>query len=561
MASPKTFAIEVNFLTGRYFAAYYNDRQRGEWPPHPARLFSALVAVWAEDGSDPGERAALEWLEAQGAPEIAASGATHRKVVSHFVPVNDAAIVSRSVQKSRARTIAKLEEQLEDEPVSADGEVTRKISRLQDKLAKEWRNVEAQASHLGKTNPSSAVRMLPEHRGKQERTFPSVIPDDTQVTYIWAGGSPQTVGDTLDNLLRRVTRLGHSSSLVSCRVTTEPPAPTHRPGGSGESIRTVTRGQLVELERGYERHRGENPRSLPYSSIRYTTDVDAEQPSAAEPNTAGEWVVFEFAHSSRFFPSTRAVELAAVMRAAILHYAEEPIPEEVSGHRSDGTPVSGPHVAFLPLPYVGFEHADGRVLGMAISVPKSLSDAARGSLFKAIGWWERAVSTDPYSLKLTLGREGIIHMSRLRGRADMVSLRPGIWCRPSRRWVTATPIALPRHPGRLVGGTAAAQAKAWKQAEVTVAAACSHVGLQGGVSVEVALRPYIVGARPARHFPAFSQKGRDGTPVRRQLVHASLTFDKPVAGPLMLGAGRFMGLGLMRPMREADGSGEEQADE
>ena len=546
MAAVKTFAIEMNLLTGRYVATNYNDRQSGEWPPHPARLFSAMVAAWAEDGSEPEERAALEWLEDQGAPEIAASGAAHRKVVSHFVPVNDAAIVSRSFQVRKAISIARLEDQMEDELVSSGGEMTKKVSRLQDRLAKEW-NVEAQVSRIGNTSPSSAVEMLPDHRGKQERTFPSVIPDDARVTYLWYVGAPETVVETLDRLLGRVTRLGHSSSLVSCKVTTEPPAPTHKPGGSGVSMRTVSHGQLAELERRYAHHRGVNPRSLPYTDVRYTTDMDTEQPSAAEPNTAGEWVVFEFAHGSRFFPSTRAVDLATAMRAAILHYAEDPIHEEISGHRSDGAPVSGPHVAFLPLPYVGSEYADGRILGMAVSVPKSVSDAARRTLFRAIGAWERAVSRHPYSLKLTLGHEGSVHMSRLRGPSDLVSLRPGVWRRPSRRWVSATPIALPRHPGRLVGGTAVAQAKAWESAEAAVADACAHVGLPEPLNVEVSLRPYFVGARPARHFPAFSQKGRDGKPVRRQLVHALMTFEHPVGGPLMLGAGRFLGLGLMHP--------------
>ena len=519
MSAVKTLSIEMNLLTGRYVATNYNDRQSGEWPPHPARLFSALVAAWAEDGSDPDEREALEWLEAQGPPGIAASEATPRTVVSHFVPVNDARIID--------------------------------------------------------SNPSSTMRLLPDHRSKpkdkrdkqdrnflpQERFFPSVTPDGARVTYIWGGAAPGALGETLDYLLGRVTRLGHSSSLVSCRVTTEPPALTHKPGGSGESMRTVSRGQLAELERRYARHRGVNPRSLPYTDVRYTTDMDTEQPSAAEPNTAGEWVVFEFAHGSRFFPSTRAVDLATAMRAAILHYAEDPIHEEISGHRSDGSPVSGPHMAFLPLPYVGSEYADGRVLGMAVSAPSSLSDAPRKALFRAIGAWERAFPRHPYPLKLTLGREGVVHMSRLRGPSDLVSLRPGVWRRPSRRWVSATPIALPRHPGRLVGGTATAQAKAWELAEDAVAAACAHVGLPEPSAVEASLRPYIVGASPARHFPAFSQKGRDGKSVRRQLIHASLTFDHPVAGPLMLGAGRFMGLGLMRPMPEPYDSRQGQTDE
>ena len=38
-------AIEVTFLTGRYVATAYNTRTESEWPPHPARLFSALAAT------------------------------------------------------------------------------------------------------------------------------------------------------------------------------------------------------------------------------------------------------------------------------------------------------------------------------------------------------------------------------------------------------------------------------------------------------------------------------------------------------------------------------------
>ena len=88
-------AIEVSFLTGRYVATAYNTRTEGEWPPHPARLFSALVATHFADGSSAaestGERDALEWLEGQGAPDIAASQASRRDVATVFVPVNDVA--------------------------------------------------------------------------------------------------------------------------------------------------------------------------------------------------------------------------------------------------------------------------------------------------------------------------------------------------------------------------------------------------------------------------------------------------------------------------------------
>ena len=220
------------------------------------------------------------------------------------------------------------------------------------------------------------------------------------------------------------------------------------------------------------------------------------------------------------------------------------------------SPMDAPHTAFLPLPHVGSEQADGRLLGMALSMPKSLGDAARRAVYRAIGTWEKAAPPHPYPLRLTLGSQGVVHMARLRGPADLVALRSGVWNRPTCRWVSATPVALPRHPGRLTGGTVVARARAWDLVESIVAAACAHVGLAEPVTIEVALSPFMAGSRPVRDFPVFSQKGWDGKPVRRQLVHVSLTFENPVSGPLMLGAGRFLGLGLMRPMRETDDSTE-----
>ena len=86
-------AIEVELLTGRYAATAHNDRGSAEWPPHPARFFSALVAaLYDRDEVDPGERAALLWLEQQSAPLLRVdpeSKVGRRQVHNAYVPVND----------------------------------------------------------------------------------------------------------------------------------------------------------------------------------------------------------------------------------------------------------------------------------------------------------------------------------------------------------------------------------------------------------------------------------------------------------------------------------------
>ena len=559
MSSGEGFGIEVNFLTGRFVATCHNDRRQPEWPPHPARLFSALVAAWADaDEPDPSERAALEWLESQPPPGVSASEAVPRRVVSQFVPVNDASVVSRGWYDRRAKNVSGLAAQLHAELTASGGEVTKKAVQMERKLARE-RDVEAQVGLCGNTNPASAVAMLPDQRGKQGRFYPSVTPRDARVSFVWSLSAPDEVADALDGLLRRVSRLGHPSSLVSCRLVANPSGATLELGEGASDMRAVRRGQLAELERRFARHGGYKPRSLPYTRVGYRPVVadSASQPEGAhKPNTAGQWIVFELTPGSRSFPATRAVELATAMRAALFHHAEDPIPEGLSGHLVDGRPTGAPHTAFLPLPYVGFEHADGRLLGMAASVPDDIGDDARRALYRAIGKWEAVASeAEDDSLELTLGARGVVRLSRLRGPATLVSLRPSAWSRASSRWVSATPIALPRHPGRLAGGTGAARARAWASAEMFAALACDHVGLPEPMSVDVSLSPFLAGSHPAGRFPAFVQNGRAGRPVRRQLVHASVTFEHPVAGPLMLGTGRFLGLGLMRPVPMAESSG------
>lgn len=561
MQETNRFGIEVNFLTGRYVATSHNDRRQSEWPPHPARLFSALVATWA-DSDEPrrDERDTLEWLEAQGPPEIAAEvEAVPRKVVSHFVPVNDTTIVGPAWHQRQAEKVADTIALLRDASIASDGEATREVQRLQNRLDKQ-RDVRSQVSTAGKTSAESAQKLFPDKREKRERHFPSVTLDlqttqgdmptgSPRVTFIWHREMPASKRDVLDGLLARLTRLGHSSSLVSCRVINDAPPPTLVPSPTGTTkLRHVRQGQLAELERRFARHRGISPRALPYTDVAYE-DADSEHADTVDtPTTSGDWIVFEFLAGSRVFPATRAEQVATTLRSTIFSYAPEPIPEGLSGHRPDGSPSSDPHVAFVPLPFAGYQHADGRLLGVAVSVPVGMDEASSNALYQAIGRWERDTEEDEGKLKLVFGHRGELWMRRLRGPAAMASLRRTGWRRANKRWASVTPIALPRHPGRLRGGTPQARARAWQAAEDAVRAAVGHVGLPEPSAVEVSLAPFLMGARAASGYPPFRQPGPEGTLVRRQLVHAVVTFDRPVQGPLMLGSGRFVGLGLMRPL-------------
>ena len=543
-------AIEVNFLTGRFVATAHNDRESGEWPPHPARLYSALVATWAESGEDAVEREALEWLEALPAPALVAPDAIPRKVVSHFVPVNDTSIISGAWYERRSHSLDDLQNQFETELEHSGGELTKRVERVRAKIDK-LLDVDDQVTKTGTTSPDSAIALLPDGRGKQERHFPSVTLEEPIVTYVWSQADLSDATKTaLNGLLERVTRLGHSSSLVSCRLVDDPPVPNYVTGSGNLVLRCTGSGQLAALEQRFEQHQAVKPRSLPFTAVRYreAAEVPSDGESLLRPDTAGDWIVFEFLVQSRRIPSFRVVEIASTMRAAVMAYAQDPIPEGLSGHQARGAPSRLPHVAFLPLPYVGHEHADSRIMGVAVSLPDSLDEQSRRAALRAIGLWEREKGAD--SLALTFGGKGVLRLVRRTGPSDLATLRPGSWDRASRRWATATPIALPTHPGPLAKGTAASRSKAWDRAEQAVRRACENVGLPEPVGVEVSLQPFVRGARPAADFPAFRQRSRDGTSVARRLIHAAIFFDDLVQGPLILGAGRFLGLGLMRPLSD-----------
>ena len=559
-------AIEVSFLTGRYTATAHHDRQAPEWPPHGARLYSAMVAAWADgEGPDEAERVALEWVEAQPPPRITAPDAVCRRVVSHFVPVNDASVIGPSQYRRRANDIEDLLARFETELDMSNGEVTKKVERLQDKIATK-RDVDSMVGRAGKASVDSALELLPDARGKKERYFPSVtlvgLPDDRvsaplnverlpPVVYAWDGHPSPETAKALDGLLARVTRLGHSSSLVSCRLCDEAPAATHVPGQGERMLRWVRPGQLVALEEEHARHQAVRPRSLPFRGVRYREMVpDKEGSDGPLPaSTAGDWIVFELEPAFRRIPMTRTVELTRVLREAVLKHVPDPLPEGVSGHLHDGRPTTAPHIGFLALPSAGYEHSDGRIMGLAVLVPHDLDEASRNATLRGIGLWEQERDGQP--LQLQMGRNGTVEMSRRQPPFNLVSLRQPVWARPSRRWTSATPVALPTHPGDLRRGTPRARANAWARAEEAVAKSCEHVGLPRPSRVRVSLVSDLVGARPVRDYPVFRQGRPADAGVVRRLVHVVVEFEEEVRGPLILGSGRFLGLGLLRPVADA----------
>jgi CRISPR-associated protein Csb2 len=558
------FALEMTLLTGRYVATRYNDRRRAEWPPHPARLYSALVEAYAADGQKENERAALEWLEALPPPEIVASAGSEREPFTVFVPVNDETVIGNFEDElERLRELELTAATTRERAAGGDVEAKKALQKAEKhaaqakaKLSELLKKKVALPEKVGKADPDRAASLLPEGRMKQPRSFPSVRPESPKVTFVWPDADPEGHGAALDRVAARVIRIGHSSSLVSLRVVADVEASNWVPvEEGGEPLRVVRAGQLERLQEAFLQHQETEPRVLPRSFVGYQRPLP---PLSSEYPTSvfgDDWIVLEVEGRSPF--AARIPDFTRALRAALMKHAEQPVREIVSGHRADGSLSEQPHLAFVGLPFVGHRHADGLVKGFALIVPRACTADDKVYVYRALAAWERSVrstkdvdSDAPPLLSLYAGASGDVGLRRIDGPAELRTLDPGSWSGPAtRHWVSVTPVALDRNPGDLRSRDAARLNQAMAEAEEIIAVACERIGLPRPTRVEILPSVPLVGALKAGAFGPFPREpGR----AQRVLTHARLEFPESVEGPLLLGAGRYQGLGLFRPLGETE---------
>jgi CRISPR-associated protein Csb2 len=550
-------AIEIEFLVGRYIASRFNQRDAAEWPPHPARLFSTLLATAKEhEEISEAARRALQWLEQQGAPQVLASDAHPRAVVTVYVPENTTRILpSSSTQEDRLEqaraTVAEAERSGD---LSVVKRAQRQLVNAEKRLDEQLEKIVADDGRYSASNFKEAIQMLPHRRGKQPRVLPSVTPEQPRVCYLWPDAAPdRTTAESLSDLSLRVVRLGHSSSLVACRTTFDP---VHIKSSEallnnqwqpvsegGNTMRTIEHGQVAKLERAFERHQGVHPRVLPAVDQAYRKAGEGVASESAR-SIFGEWIVFREAPREGArrlgIRLQRTEDVTRAVRGAMLHHAEDAPPAVLSGHTPDGRPLDRPHVAFVTLADVASRYSSGSILGVAVLLPREIEEHERRVVLQAIAHWEAC------GLELKLGRAGVLRLERIIDRDPRSTLDPATWTRPSKRWASVTPVALDKNPGNLFSRDPQEVAEAARCAETIVGESCERIGLQRPKWVEIVRRSLFSAAPAAREFAPFPKvEGKNGS-LRRVCVHVEMRFDKPVAGPVLIGAGRYFGVGLCR---------------
>ena len=509
------FALGIRYLNGWAMAAADGARkEQAEWPPHPDRVFMALAAAWFETGENPDEGEALRWLETLSPPAIKASDCSKRTAVVSYVPVND-------------------------------------------------------------TNAGLAV--LPEHRTRKARGFPVAIPHDPKVYLVWPEAEPGEHRAGLVRLAAKMTHVGHSASFVQAWVVVDDDIrPTWEPteGIATRRMRVFSSGRLENLAHAYNKtdvmayadlkarsdalkgtrikkmreekkrldsviaerfgtHAPVSLRPVPTRWQGYRKPTKTDLPDSAGSAFDANLIVLSI--RGRRVPLTTTLKLTQALRGVLMDCCpQQPPPEWFSGHRSSGTPTTEPHMALLPLPFVDAQHADGRVMGLALALPWSLDPEASRHCLGAFLY--SAETGLPCEHKLFDGQWFECQIELETRERPPKNLNANTWTRASRVWASVTPVVLNRHfKGK----------DRWIQAAESVKDACGHIGLPR--PREVMLHPVslVEGAPHAREYPQLTRKSDGG---RQSHAHAVMIFDDPVRGPVTVGAGRFRGYGLCRPM-------------
>lgn len=454
------FAFEVEYLMGRVISSRHDDRKTVEWPPHPTRLFSALVAAHKECELGDAAHRALEWLENLPSPEIMAKpssdGKYRRDVHDVFVPVND-------------------------------------------------------------------IAGIPERRSRQMRWFPAFTPEEPKVVFIWPDADPLEHCTALQKVAENVTYLGHSMSPVRVAVTDVPPPATLVPDSSGELLlRVPVPGRLTHLERTHEQRLKNTAIQPRLGRVARYADVSAQIAPKYQRSLFHQSIIFRKV-SGDTLPLDYAAPLSLGVRAALMSLATDPLPEALSGHDTEGKPSRHPHIAVVPLASIEHRHADGHIMGFAVLIPKNLSREHQDAIEEAVLQLR----------EIKLGKIGAWQVEPIfEPSVAPFSLRFGaVYNRPSMVWASVTPVIFGHFPDR----------NERKQLKV-ISGMCTDIGLPVPVEVRIAPVCAFKGVPKAMNFSQPKQaKGRF-------IAHVWLRFDKPVRGPVLLGAGRFVGLGLCRPI-------------
>jgi CRISPR-associated protein Csb2 len=500
--------VSVRFHDGRYHGS-------GEWPPSPARLFQALVAGAARGGSlsEPAVDA-LQWLESVAPPTIAGPAAYWGRGFKNFVPNNDLDAVGGDPARVGEIRTAKIVR-----PQHFDAAVP---------LVYAWTFGEGvDAERHARTMCDIAGHLYQLGRG---------------VDMAWARGDVVDESDgnarlrAHGGILWRPGWNGHGT-MLSCPHSGSLASLTARFAAMRGRFKTIGEGRRAKLlfSQAPKPDFGQVPYDSPFTFLLF----DIRRADAFAPRSLERVVAF----------TERVRDLAAARLKRGLPDRESLIDRVFVG-RDAREADKAQRIRIMPLPSIGHVHVGRAIRRVLVAVPPDCPIAAEDVAWAFSGL---ALDFDPET--------GLVpdDGAMLAAAADRTMLaRYGIdEAAPARLWHTVTPAALSDRAARrridprrmreeAKGG--AERLREHAAAEAAVRQALRHAGIDAPAqSIRVQREPFGARERRAETFAAGSRFAKE------RLWHVEIAIARPVPGPLSIGDGRYLGLGLMAPVRNVGG--------
>lgn len=480
--------ISVRFLTPFFHGR--GDGDKPEWPPSPMRLFQALLAGskagwrklrWSVD--DQGDlRGAFLWLERQCPPEIVAPEARDACAYTLFVPNNDS-----------------------DKILSRQDRLTSKVARPLHHVINDDLADAKQALHY--------LWPIPEEEWSTASHHAQLLSRESQNLMALGWGIDQVVGNG------RIITSDEASQLLGERWQPWPDNMSAR-----NKLRVPKEGSLEDLDAVYASFCARLDGGVYNPPQQFRRFKMANYVKTTQfPHRS--YAYFELPKGTAFRQEA-AIEAAAMLRSLACckqnsHDFRAKCGDDpevyLAGHVNGKRPTP-PRFSYLPLPTIGHDHADGMIRRLMIAEPWG-GDGSRAN------WAQTRL-------------EGQVLLDNDRNeRGQLLELWQSSSHRMIRRyvgdgriWSTVTPIILP-------GFDDSKRSKATK----LILQSIKHAGLQANAIADLTMRkaPFWKGAQHPRNYR------RPHYLKHFSAWHVQLEFHEPVSGPLAIGAGRHVGLGLL----------------
>ena len=487
--------ISVYFNEGRYYGQDDGFDADEGWPPSPGRLFQALVAAAARGAHLPAEdESALSWLEKLAPPGVVAPPARRGRAVKLFVPNND---------------------------LDAVGGDPDRVSEI--RVGKLWR--------------------------------PCLFDEREPVLYAWDFESGTREAERICSIAERLYQLGrgvdmawaHGRSLgqdEADAILDAHPGVLRRAGGSGRTP-TPQNGTLNSL---IEQYRGKRTRLTREGTGRKARVLFTQPPRAAFRHVGYDHpprrLHFELRNADGRFrpcPLAQAMPLVTGLRDTAAHRLQESLPtktavfERLIIGRNAGPQDLAQRVRLIPIPSIGAEHVDPSIRRIMVEVPAACPIRTDDLKWAFAGAGLHDPQTEEHRNVTVVSAQDKQMASR--------------FLRDARTFRSITPVAIPNvQRRRLASGDVKAGGERLDeeaQACAAVKQALRHAGTRVRPSaVRVQREPFQRKGVRADQFvaaPRFS---------KHALWHVELRFQEPIKGPLLIGDGRFVGLGLFEPVVE-----------